>query len=280
MIRPTAESPVCDLACWIGQYPLRRLREQSLDDLLARSRRTGVTRAVVCGYDQLFAQNGLDYWFDWLRRIDRHEGAREMVEYWPVVNPSHPGELRRLEAGLRQTPCRGLRLLPSYHGYRAWDPAIAELMALARQRDLVVQVFVRIADERWHWMQQTPPLDIGQDLAYLTSMFPDNRLLISAANGAELSAMSTRLRTHGSLYADLSRVRGPIFALDNLPQWLPLQRVVFGSLWPVQIVEASLWEINLSTLSAQQQRMILWDNAQQLLAAPTSRNRPVLAPVP
>lgn len=262
---PGSPAEAWDLSAWIGPYPFRHLREYTLDDWLVRARRAGVGRAVVSGYDQLFAQNGLECWPIWVDRIARHTEARNRVECWPVVNPAMPGELRRLGESLRNTPARGIRLLPNYHNYRLWDTHVADLMAMAREQDLIVQVFIRIVDERWQWMLHTPAVDVGQDIAYLTSMFQQNRLLVSGGSPAELQGMAERLRAHPSLHADISRVRGPVFVLDHIDRSLPLHRLVLGTLWPMQIMEASIWEVTTSRLSADQQRAILWSNAETLL---------------
>lgn len=262
---PGSPTKAWDLSGWIGPYPFRHLREHTLDDWLMRARRAGVSRAVISGYDQLFAQNGLECWPIWVDRIARHAEVRDRLECWPVVNPAMPGELRRLGESLRHTPARGIRLLPNYHSYRLWDSHVADLMALAREHDLIVQVFIRIVDERWQWMLHTPAVDAAQDIAYLTSIFQQNRLLVSGGSPGELQGMAERFRAHPSLHADISRVRGPIFALDNIDRSLPLHRLVLGTLWPMQIMEASIWEITTSRLSADQQQAILWGNVQALL---------------
>lgn len=272
MIQTTTMCPVCDVAAWVGPYPPRHLREFTLEQLAARCQRLGVRRAIVSGYDQLFAQNGLELWEQHARRAMAPVGGTQ-IEYWPVVNPAHPGELRRLREGLAQFAPRGVRLLPNYHQYRLWDPAAADLMGIAAEHNLVVQVFVRISDERWHWMLKVPPVDVQQDVAYLSSMFENNRLLISGASISELASMATRLRQHRCMYADLSRVRGPAFFADDLHQQAPIDRLLFGSLWPVQIMEASLWEITGSKMTAQHQRAVLWDNAEALIAAPAQHDR-------
>lgn len=278
MTPSAADLPAWDVAAWVGAYPFRALTEHKLDHWEARARRAGVTRAVVSGYDQLFAQNGLELWRPWVARIASHAVA-DRLDCWPVVNPAAPGELRRLEQALDQHPVRGLRLLPSYHGYRLWDPQVADLMSIARQRDMIVQVFVRIVDERWQWMLKMPPVDVGQDLHYFTSLFDANRIIISGAGSGELAGLANRLRTHPGLYADLSRVRGPAFALDHIDQSLPLPRLLLGTLWPVQIMEASLWEVTTSRLADDKRRAILWDNAATLMQSNPVR-QPQVQPTP
>jgi len=96
MIKSSTGLQGYDVAAWVGPYPFRHLREFTLDDWVRRADAAGIKRAIVSGYDQLFAQNGLELWPRWTEQIAAHVEASDRLEYWPVVNPAMPGELRRL----------------------------------------------------------------------------------------------------------------------------------------------------------------------------------------
>jgi predicted TIM-barrel fold metal-dependent hydrolase len=74
------------------------------------------------------------------------------------------------------------------------------------------------------------------------------------------------LREQPILYADLSRLRGPQFAIEKLVNQLPVEKLVLGSLWPIHIIEATLWQVTTAKISPEIQRQLLHDNAQHLLA--------------
>jgi predicted TIM-barrel fold metal-dependent hydrolase len=158
---------------------------------------------------------------------------------------------------------RGLRLLPNYHGYRLSDVSVERIMRLAKQRRMIVQVFQRIADERWHWMLKTPAVD-QEALAYFTARYADQPLLLSGLGSFE--GWASRIEQSDSIYVDVSRIRGPVFAIERLQQSVRLDRVVFGSLWPIQMIEASLWQIEAARLDVQNKAALLRDNANRLLA--------------
>jgi len=253
--------PVIDASAWVGTYPFRHIARSEPTDLADRAERLGIERLVVSAFENLFWQNGLAAVPIWVDRL----ADQARLEYWPVVNPAHPGELRRLAPLLDRFGPRGLRLVPWYHGYSLWDPAVVRLMDLARERGLVVQVFARIADERWHWLLKVPARNVGDQLDYFTSRFVGDRVLLSALNGPELQALAGRLTAQPGLYADLSRLRGPLFAVEHLTRTVPPAKLVFGSLWPIQIIEATLWQVTWVELPSSTTRCVLHDSFQTLL---------------
>lgn len=253
---------ITDVAAWIGAYPFRGATPRTVEALERRMAALGIGHAIVSGFESLFWEDNLDA-FDWWR--SQLKSSR--LELWPVVNPSRPGQLARLRRVLDQrraegTRIRGLRLLPNYHGYRLWDASTADLMQLAREADLVVQVFQRIADERWHWMLKVPPVP-DDELVMLVNQFPDNRILISGHNMPQLLAPS--MRRHASLYVDISRVRTPEYAIPRLIEQAPWERLVMGSLWPIQIIEATLWQVQAVELEPAIRAGILSLNAERML---------------
>ncbi|HEX7010438.1 MAG TPA: amidohydrolase family protein [Phycisphaeraceae bacterium] len=264
--------PAIDVAAWVGQYPFRGILHSSLTHLLDKLAALQVERAVVSPFEALFWENNLDAFDLWSHRLAEHS----RLELWPVVNPAMPGQIARLarrldeHAAHGQAVPRGLRLLPNYHGYRLDAPAVDDLMRLARERSLIVQVFQRIADERWHWMLSVPPVP-PEDLLAFVDRHDQQPILISALNAPQL--LADRLRSHPALYADLSRLRGPLFALERLLEQAPADRLVFGSLWPIQIIEATLWQITYAQASDATKADLLRGNAARLLQSASDQPR-------
>ena len=265
MTTAIARTGITDVAGWVGTYPFRGIRGSSLEDLGARCGDLGIDRIVVSAFENLFWQNNLDAYASWAQRVFEHPILSGLAEYWPVINPAHPGQLRRLEPLLDRFEPRGIRLLPNYHRYHTWDPRVADLMALARERNLVVQVFCRIADERWHWMLRTAAVDLANDLMYLASQFDEQRILLSALNPGELGDLAPRVRQLPGLYVDISRMRGPAFALEGLLETLSADKILFGSLWPLQMIEATLWQVTWSRAPEATKQAILQGNFQRMI---------------
>ena len=250
------KSPVIDVAMWVGQYPFRQIPHSSLDDLRGKLAELRIERAVVSGYECVFAENNLDAYRAWAERLS----GDASLEVWPVVRP---GMTHGLEKLLDQHRPRGLRLTPNYHGYHLYDRSAERIMNLARERGMIVQVFQRLADERWHYGMKVAGVEQGE-LEYLTARFGEQPLLLSAMTS--YGSIVSRLPQCPNLYLDVSRVRGPQFAIEEMAKKVPTDRLVFGSLWPQQIVEATLWQVTTAKIDDAVRTALLRDNAARLLA--------------
>lgn len=237
---------VIDVSMWLGQYPFRGIPTGSTDV---------VTHAIVSPFEALFWENSLDAYEQCAEK-----NVDSKFDIWPVVRP---GAVHGLEKLLDRFHPRGLRLLPNYHNYRLFDSAAHEIMHLARERNMIVQVFSRIADERWHWMLKVPPVEIDQ-IEYLTASFQSQPILISGLNS--LAPLASRMRQSKNLYVDISRIRGPVFAIEQIVKDIPVEQIVFGSLWPIQIIEATLWQVTTAKIEESIRAKILHENADHLLA--------------
>jgi predicted TIM-barrel fold metal-dependent hydrolase len=246
---------VIDVGTWIGHYPFRGIPGSDVASLKRKMAELGIERAIVAPFEGVFWENTLDAYEKYAEQL----ASETSLELWPVVRP---GAIVGLEKLLDRYAPRGLRLLPNYHGYRLSDPVAASLMNLARERAMIVQVFQRIADERWHHMLHVPGV-AQDDLEYLTSVYHDQLILLSGVQ--PLSFLASRLREQPKLYADISRVRGPQFAIETLVEKLPVEKLVFGSLWPIQIVEATLWQVTTAKISDEAKQRILHDNAAAMV---------------
>ncbi len=248
---------IVDVAAWVGHYPFRGIVNSSLEHMRRQMRSIGIAKAIVSPFEAVFWENNLDAYEQWLLRL----GGRQDLELWPVVNPAMPGQLEEFSRLCEAHRPRGLRLTPNYHGYRLDDPRVAALMELARGREMVVQVFPRIADERWHWMLKMPPVETD-DLLYFTSAFARQPIILSALNS--IREFLPRLRQQPRLCVDISRLRGPIFAVERLLEQVPSKQVLFGSLWPIQITEATLWQVLEARIDEKVKSAVLRDNFLEL----------------
>jgi len=84
--------------------------------------------------------------------------------------------------------------------------------------------------------------------------------------------LSEQLKHNKQLYVDTSRIRGPVFAFEKLVKNIPAEKILFGSLWPIQIVQATLWQIQQSSIPASVRHRILNGNFSSLMQDVSSQS--------
>ena len=134
------EDSVIDVAAWVGQYPFRGIAGSDVEALKRKMGELRIERAIIAPFEGIFWENTLDAYEQCAAKLEQEKS----LELWPVVRL---GATFGLEQLLDRYRPRGIRLLPNYHGYRLSDPGAADLMQLARERGMIVQVFQRVADE-------------------------------------------------------------------------------------------------------------------------------------
>lgn len=253
-IVPAAQN-VVDCSVWTGTYPFRGIIRSTPADWAELAGRVGISRAIAAPFEAVFQENSLDAY---ARAADEFAGNPH-IEVWPVLRP---GALHGIGPLLDRYRPRGLRLVPTYHDYHLYDTSVQPIMGLARERGMVVQIFTRLSDERWHWIVKVPELSM-HEIEYAISAYAEQPILVSGLNRPQ--ALTSRFKQHQTLYADISRIRGPVFAIEQLAAAGSTDRLVFGSLWPVQILEATLWQVTSARIDASVRDAILRTNVTALL---------------
>lgn len=256
-----------DATAFVGEYPFRGFPQTSPAALKELAQKYSVGGAAVSSFHEIFWENN----FDAARKLAEEIRGDNFFTHFVVVNPKYPRQLQELPEVLETTGARGIRLLPNYHGYRLWDECALELFRFAAKRDVPVQIFREIQDARMHWMHAVAPV-AAADFDWLLSALgtpevPACRVLLSGFPFADLSRMGDVLRANENIFADLSRVRGPVFGVEKLVNEQKLERLVFGSLWPIQLVGSSTLQIDDAAISDAARKAIFSGNWQRFVGA-------------
>jgi len=254
---------IIDVNVNLSRWPFRRTPCDELPALIEKLRKFDVQQAWVASLDGLFHRDidGVN------RRLAETCRQEQRIKLLPFgsINPTLPGwqeDLRRCAEDYRMP---GIRLHPNYHGYALDDPPAAELLNLASQRRLIVQLALRMDDIRvQHRLMKIPDVD-SKPLAALVKSRPGLRLVLLNNMAILPDKDLAELAATDRVWFEISMREG-IAGVARLIQTVPLSRVLFGSHLPLFSLESAIFKIREAGLEENQRQAIEHENAERLLA--------------
>jgi predicted TIM-barrel fold metal-dependent hydrolase len=252
---------IIDVNVNVSRWPFRRLKGDETSDLVTMLRARGVDQAWVSSFDGLLHKDiaGVN---ERLTADCRGPGAGLLVPFG-TVNPKLPDweeDLRRC-AEVHRMP--GIRLHPNYHGYKLDDPDFARLLNGAARRGLIVQLALKMEDDRTqHTLVRVSPVD-ASGLAAIASGIPGLRLAILNGPGP-LSREGVAALAAAGVCFDIAMLEG-ITGVARLVDQIGLDRVLFGSHFPFFTWESARFKMMESALDEAKEQAITAANARRLL---------------
>jgi len=260
-LKPLDVPGLVDTNVTLGRWPFRGLPLDQTPALVATLRRHGVTQAWAGSFEALFHKDLAAANARLAAECRRH--GRGLLIPFGSVNPAAPGWEDDLQRCQIEHHMPGLRLYPTYHGYRLDEPVVAELLARAQAAGLMVQIVADMEDERTqHPLARVPHLDAGPLPALLRSQ-PGARVMVVNAFRSVAGPLVVELAAAGACFeiATLENVGG----VARLLRQLPAGRVLFGSHAPLFYFESALLKLRESALGEAELRAVCATNARGLL---------------
>lgn len=268
---PAAAGPdIIDSNVHLFDWPFRRLKYARTEALAAKLRKHRITKAWAGNFEAV-----LHTQFDAANRRLTDE-CRSQADglFVPIgtvdpVGPDWEEDLRRCHEQYRMP---GVRLYPTYHGYGLDHADFAKLLADCAKRGLLVQIALRMEDERCHHPALvTGPIDVGP-LVEVLKKLPEAKVQLINSAGRLLGKHVTPLVRETQVTFDIAATEGN-GGLDQLIQGknysytgaIPVERLVFGSYAPFFPCESALLKLFESPLDLAQLEMLMHANAKRLL---------------
>lgn len=248
---------IVDVNVSLSRWPFRRVRGDETPELVEMLRRRGVDQAWAGSYDALLHKD-IAAVNERLAAECRERGGGVLVPFG-TVHPKFPDweeDLRRC-AEVHRMP--GIRLYPNYHGYELGDPAFERLLRAAAGRNLVVQLALKMEDERtMHPLVRVAPVD-ASGLADLSGKIPGLKLIL--LNGSK--ELIPKLASTGASF-DISMLEG-LEGVARLGEKIGFERVLLGSHAPFYQGVAAHLKVKEAGLDPECERLVLGLNARRLL---------------
>jgi predicted TIM-barrel fold metal-dependent hydrolase len=249
---------IIDTSLFLSRWPFRRLYGDEPGELMAKLRQSGVTQGWVGSFDALLHRD-LGAVNARLAAECRRFGDGILLPFG-TVDPTLPDwkeELRRCHEDHRMP---GLRLFPAWHGYRLDDSQPAELLALATQRRLLIQIVLNTEDERTqHPLVRVPSVNPAK-LPAIFRAIPGLRVQLLNFR-SPLSPLLKEIAQSGQAFFDFAMIEG-VHGLKNLAELVGLDRVVFGSYFPFYYFESAVLKVKEAALDP---KPIFESNARRLM---------------
>jgi predicted TIM-barrel fold metal-dependent hydrolase len=255
-----------DVNVSLSRFPFRRLPSDEPDALVARLRSLGVTEAWAGSFDALLHRDLAAVNARTAETCRRHGDG--LLRPFGAIDPTLPDwreELRRCQE-VHAMP--GVRLHPNYHGYGLDAPEFADLLDEAGRRGLIVQVSIRMEDERTlHPLLKTlPRLDPAPLIPLLSRPSRPKVVLLNALRTLSGEPLR-RLLTAGEVWVDVAMLEG-LEGVKRLVKQVGFDRILLGSHAPFFVPEAAHLQLKESALPAAQAEAIALGNARRILPAP------------
>jgi len=252
---------IIDTNVYLGRWPFRRLPGDEPAELLGKLRQRGVGQAWAGSFEGVFQRDmgGVNLR---LAQACRQYGDGMVVPFGSV-NPKLPDWQEDVRRCSEEHKMRGIRLHPNYHGYKLDDPEFAELLKLATERGLIVQLALCMEDDRTQPpLMRVPPVDIAPLAAVVKSTEGLRLELLNCASRIDREQYRAAIDA-GNIYADISMLEG-VAGLGRHIHTFSLARLLFGSYYPFFYFESALLKVQESGLDESSRKAICEDNARGL----------------
>jgi predicted TIM-barrel fold metal-dependent hydrolase len=251
-----------DVNVWLFRWPFRRLPDDEPEALVRRLRGLGVTEAWAGSFDALLHRD-LAAVNDRLFTTCRAHGAGYLRPFG-AVNPLLPDWREDLKRCHEQHRMPGIRLHPNYHGYTLDHPSFADLLSEAGARGLIVQIALKMEDERTlHPLIKDLKTPDPGPLAELLARPRQPPVVLLNALGNLRGEPLKRLLSVPRIWVDIAMLEG-LAGLERLVAQVGADRLVFGSHAPFYYADSAHLKLKESVLIPEQAEAIRQENARSI----------------
>ena len=250
-----------DVNVTLGRWPFRRLPLDETKALVAKLGASGVTQAWAGNFDAIFHRDIAGANARLSAECRKH--GRGILRPFGSLNLSARNWEEDFARCHKEHRMPGIRLYPNYHGYKLDDKVVGDLVALAQERRLVVQIALSMEDERMQTpFARFPHADTAALLPTLQAM-PGARVVLLNWFRAVPTSLIKPLAQAGACF-DIATIEG-VGGIANLLKDVPPSQILFGSHAPFFYFESAELKLKESDVGKKEEEAIRWANARRLL---------------
>jgi predicted TIM-barrel fold metal-dependent hydrolase len=250
-----------DTNVYLSRWPFRRLPLDEAGVLVDALRGAGIEQAWAASFDALLHKDIAAVNERLAAECRRHADCLLPFGAVNLTLPDWQDDVRRCR---ELHNMRGIRLHPNYHGYSLDDPRFSELLKIAAQDQLIVQIAVRMEDDRTqHPLLRVPAVDLAPLPAVLKSAPAVQVQLLNSGRDVTPALLSQLAECPGA-WIEFAMTEG-VGGIGQLSTRFPFERILLGTYAPFFAVESSLLKLEESELGVALRQRIARSNAETLL---------------
>jgi predicted TIM-barrel fold metal-dependent hydrolase len=266
----TATPDIIDCNVHLFAWPFRKLKYDRTEALVAKLRRHRIRQAWAGSFEAILHKQ-LDLINRRLTEECRAHGSGMLV---PIgsVNPAWADWEEDLRRCHEQYAIKAVRLYPAYHGYALDHAEFVRMLGAAAKRGLLVQIVLRMEDERVHHVATNVPSVSTSPLPDVLKKAPEAKVQLINSAGPLLGNSLAALVRDTQVTFDIAATEGNggvgrLIEGTN-PSYraaIPVDRLVFGSYAPYFPCESALMKLFESPLNLDQLQKLMQGNARRLM---------------
>lgn len=259
-----------DISTYVGHWPFRNLKYNTLEGLDVLAKKHGITHMVVANMNGLFYKNANAANIELSEELKAYRGDTVFLPM-AIVNPCYPAWEKDARAMI-EAGFAGFELAPQYHGYKLGpqfkvdsyfpEQVAAPVMALAEELDVPVRICACFDEFRSRSHLDVKGTVRGDEYYELLRDFPNVSVFctgISPLGAGESFGQLIKVRKN--IFFDMARIDSFTW---NTPRHilnaLDMSQLCYGSLSPFDYMEPSL--INLEYCPLYEKDVIMTNPAR------------------
>jgi len=234
---------IIDAHAHIGKFGSWANVSSTPRELLAKMDEAGVERAIVFYTDNEQVRKAVD------------ANPKRFVGYvWP--NPHDPGALRLVRESVKKWGFKGIKLHPLIHAFLPTDKEVIPIVEFAAKERIPVAIH-----------SGHPPFSLPWSIGELAELYPEVRIVMlhmGHAHGVYIKAAIDTAKRYDNIILETSGV-SMHSKIKEAVERVGEERVVFGSVYPFHDYSVELRKVEVAGLTQEQKRLVLTENAKQLL---------------
>lgn len=253
-------NPIFDVNCDCGPFAFREHRFTTAAEVAGQLQRLGISGAFIgsaAAITHVCPQEAN-------ARLCADLATLGNPALFPAatLNPEYPGALEDLRR-CADLGCRALKLYPTYHAFAVTSYETVRLMEEAGERGWPVLLNVRVEDERHHHpLLKVAPLDLAAAITAARNV-PAVTVILCSANNAEIVRFLGEVQRPQAC-AEVSWVKSPLNAIEDLVERVGSERLLFGSHLPFSMAQTALAKVREAVMAEAHKQALLYGNARRL----------------